>query len=202
MPKEVEFFFDFGSPYSWLSMSKLPEIVANAGAEVIYRPISILRLMPLSGNRATTLESRNKGRYANKDLSRWSKLYNVHRARNEHLKTMPLDPLLTGALVALTNHQAEAYVRTVFDAIYSEGINMGDSGIYANRLTEAGLDGDAILVERDDPELLRDIEERTAAAAERGLFGVPSFIVGEELFFGNDRLDFVATAFADLVNAD
>jgi 2-hydroxychromene-2-carboxylate isomerase len=202
MSKEIEFFFDFGSPYSWLAMVRLPSVAKAAGAKIAYRPVSLLRLMPLANNRPTTLESRNKARYANKDLARWADLYKVNRARNPALKTMPLDPLLTGALIAMKQGRAEAYVSTVFDAIYSRGLDMGNPAIFIETLTTVGLDGAAIVRDRDDPTLLKDIERRTVEAAERGLFGVPSFIVGENLFFGNDRLDFVETALSELAPAD
>lgn len=202
MSEEIEFFFDFGSPYSWLATVKLPGMAKAAGAKIAYRPVSILRLMSLANNRPTTLESRNKARYANKDLARWADQYKVNRARNPALKTMPLDPLLTGALIAMKQGQAEAYVSTVFDAIYSRGLDMGNPAIFAETLSAVGLDGAAIVRERDDPTLLEDIERRTAEAADRGLFGVPSFIVGEDLFFGNDRLNFVESALSVPALAD
>lgn len=196
MSKKVEFFFDFGSPYSWLASVKLPQVAKAAGAEILYRPIGVLSLIDLSGNQPTTLQSRNKLRYAHKDLSRWAELYGIKRGRNPHLHTMALEPLLQGAMVADRMGVADIYVPLVFEAIYVHELDMGDEAVFIDTLTKGGLDGALIAKQLSDPALLAELKQQTADAAERGLFGAPSFIVDETLFFGNDRLDFVARALA------
>jgi 2-hydroxychromene-2-carboxylate isomerase len=194
--KTIEFFFDFGSPYSYMANTQLPAIAEQAGATIIYSPVGILRLMELAGNRPTTLECKNKRRYAAADLSRWAKLYGVPMGRNPYLKDMKLEPLLQGALAADAMGLAGRYVSAVFKGIYADALDLGDSVMFAQVLTDAGLDGQAILAARDSAELASDLAKRTENAVERGLFGVPSFILDGQLYFGNDRLQFVKAALA------
>lgn len=196
MSKTIEFVFDFGSPYSYLASTQLPAIAQKAGATINYSPVGILRMMELAGNRPTTIECKNKGRYARDDLSRWAKLYNVNMVRNQNLRHMKLEPLLQGVLVANAMGVGGKYVTAVFNGIYSEGLDLGDPAVYVKALTDAGLDGQAILAARDSDELAAELAKRTESAAERGLFGAPSFIVDGQLYFGNDRLQFVQAALA------
>lgn len=196
MSKTLEFFFDFGSPYGYLANTQLPLIAARTGADIVYRPVGILRLMELAGNRPTTLECANKRRHAPVDFKRWAKLYDVGMARNVYLKDMPLEPLLRGVLVANELGVAGAYVSAVFRGIYADGLDLGNPEVFVQVLGQAGLQGEAILTGRDADGLAAEISRRTEEAVERGLFGVPSFIVDDQLYFGNDRLQFVELALA------
>jgi 2-hydroxychromene-2-carboxylate isomerase len=194
--KTIEFFFDFGSPYSYMANTQLPAIAEQTGATITYSPVGILRLMELAGNRPTTLECKNKRRYAAADLSRWAKLYGVPMGRNPYLKDMKLEPLLQGALAANAMGVAGKYVSAVFKGIYADALDLGDPAVFARVLGDAGLDGQAILAARDSDERASDLAKRTENAVERGLFGVPTFIVDGQLYFGNDRLQFVKAALA------
>ena len=196
MSKTIEFVFDFGSPYSYLANSQLPGIAEETGATIIYSPVGILRLMELAGNRPTTLECKNKRRYAVADVSRWAHLYGVPMGRNPHLKDMKLEPLLQGVLAADAMGVAGKYVSAVFKGVYGDALDLGDPGVFVHVLTDAGLDGKAILAARDSDALASEIAKRTEAAVERGLFGAPSFIVDGQIYFGNDRLQFVKAALA------
>lgn len=192
--KTLEFFFDFGSPYSYLSNTQLPRLIAGKDVELVYRPAGILRLMELAGNRPTTLESKNKRRYAAADLGRWAQHYGVRWERNPYLKHMKLEPLLQGALVAIEHGVADIYVAAIFNAIYSDALNLDDDQTYVQVLNDAGLDGAAICKARDTEALAAEVARRTEEAVERGLFGMPTFIVDDQLYFGNDRLLFVEEA--------
>ena len=196
MSKTLEFFFDFGSPYGYLANSQLPSIAARTGAQIVYCPVGVLRLMELAGNRPTTLECKNKRRHAPLDFTRWASFYGVPMGKNPYLKDMKLDPLLQGVLVASAMGVPEAYTTAVFKGIYADALDLGNPEVFARVLTEAGLDGNAILTAREDSVLVAEIERRTEQAVERGLFGVPSFIVDGQLYFGNDRLQFVERALA------
>ena len=83
----IDFYFDFPSPYSYLAHTQLPRIATEHGAAVAYHPFRILELMKIVGNRPTTIECKNKGKYAGADLQRWTRRYQVDFARNPHLKT-------------------------------------------------------------------------------------------------------------------
>jgi 2-hydroxychromene-2-carboxylate isomerase len=109
---------------------------------------------------------------------------------------MKLEPLLQGVLVAIGLGVAEKYVTAVFKGIYGDALDLGDPEVFMKVLVDAGLDGRAILAARDSEVLASEIARRTEDAVERGLFGVPTFIVDGQLYFGNDRLQFVEMAAA------
>jgi 2-hydroxychromene-2-carboxylate isomerase len=141
-------------------------------------------------------ECKNKLRYAGVDLARWSKRYGVGVRQNPHLREVDTAQLLRGALIASDDGHAEPYVSTVFGALWNGERDLGQATEVIALLNHAGLDGVKLLERAASADVVARLDEATAAAAERGLFGSPSFIVGGELFFGNDRLDFVAAALA------
>lgn len=195
MPK-LEFFFDFGSPYSYLAHTQLPTVIGGSDVDIIYRPVDILRLMELAGNRPTTLECKNKRRYAGADLDRWATHYGVKMGRNPYLRHMKLEPLLQGAIVAIEQGVGEQYISAIFKGIYADALNLDEENQYVEALSAAGLDGAALLAARGSDALAADLAHRTEEAVERGLFGLPSMVFDGNLYFGNDRLQFVAQAIA------
>ena len=101
MTRTIDFYFDFPSPYAYLAYTQLPRIAAEHGAAIAYHPFRILELMKLVGNRPTTIECKNKGKYASTDLQRWVKRYKVDFARNPNSKDFDFAELDRGALVAI-----------------------------------------------------------------------------------------------------
>ncbi len=196
MTRAIEFHFDFVSPYSYLANTQLPALARRHDAEIVYKPLRLLELMKLVGNRPTTIECQNKQRYAMADLGRWAAKYGVSVRRNPHMRSVDFAQLLRGALIAADDGQAAPYVSAVFGEVWNGTRDLGQTAGVVELLNQAGLDG-AKLIERAGSEtVVARLDKETAEAAERGLFGSPSFIVGGELFFGNDRLDFVAAALA------
>ena len=88
MPRTIDYYFDFPSPYAYLAHTQLPKIAAEHGATIVYHPFRILELMKIVGNRPTTIECENKNRYAGADLQRWVKRYKVDFARNPNSKVV------------------------------------------------------------------------------------------------------------------
>jgi 2-hydroxychromene-2-carboxylate isomerase len=196
MTRAIEFHFDFVSPYSYLANTQLPALARQHGAEIVYKPFRLLELMKLVGNRPTTIECQNKLRYAGADLGRWAKRYGVGVHQNPHLRKVDTAQLLRGALIAADDGQAAPYVAAVFGGLWNGERDLGQTTEVIALLNRAGLDGVKLLDRAASADVVARLDQATAAAAERGLFGSPSFIVGGELFFGNDRLDFVAAALA------
>ena len=118
MTRTIDFYFDFPSPYSYLAHTQLPRIAAEHGAAVAYHPFRILELMKIVGNRPTTIECRNKSKYAGADLQRWTRRYKVDFARNPYSKTFDFAELDRGALVAIEDGRGAEYVTAVFVAIW------------------------------------------------------------------------------------
>ena len=193
MPRQIDFYFDFVSPYSYLATTQFPRLRADTGAEIVYTPFRILELMKLVGNRPTTVECKSKGAYAGA-VQRWAARYRVPYKRNPHLRNFDHDVLRRAALVAIEQGRGDTYVRAVYRAIWAEEANLAERSTLAAVLDNAGLEGEAVLRAADEPRFGEFLDKSTEAAAQRGVFGSPTFFVGDQMFFGNDRLDFLTEA--------
>jgi 2-hydroxychromene-2-carboxylate isomerase len=191
MPQDVDFFFDFVSPYTYLAQTQLPALKERTGARFRLWPMHLLNLMKQVGNVPTTVLCANKLKYATRDIGRWVSRYGVPFQLNQHVFKGDTALALRGALVAQKQGVEDAYNRALFNAFWSEGLDVNDRAVLAGRLDAAGLDGKAILKTADEPSYREQLEKNTALAAERGVFGSPTFIIGDDLFFGNDRLAFL-----------
>jgi len=194
MASQIEFCFDFASPYSYLAATRLPALTAATGAEIVYRPFRLLELMKIVGNRPTTIECKNKGEYARADIGRWAARYKVPFRRNPNLRSFDYAALGRGALVAIDQGRGADYVDAVYRAIWAGEQNLADTTVLAGLLDQAGFDGAMLLREAAGAEYVERLDRQTSEAAERGVFGSPTFFIRDQMFFGNDRLDFVIEA--------
>ncbi len=199
MARTIEFYFDFPSPYAYLAHTQLPSIAVDHNAEVLYHPFRILELMKLVGNRPTTIECKSKGKYAGIDLQRWTKRYGVEFAGNPHSRSFDFAELGRGAIVAIADGRGADYVTAVFSGIWAKQADLSQRSILIDILSKAGFDAPRLLERACTEETIGKLEAETEAAAARGVFGAPTIFVGDQMYFGNDRLDFVAEA---LVSAD
>jgi len=183
----VDFYFDFRSPYSYLANTQLRAI----GVEPRYRPMDVLAVMQQVGNTPTTVVCAAKGRYARADLQRWASRYNAPFERPKDPKAIDARRLLRAVLKAAGSGQDGKVVDAVFAARWAKGADLGTLEDLERVLTTAGIDAGPIVADVDDDDLDRQLAEATHAAGELGVFGAPTFIVGGEMFFGNDRLDFL-----------
>lgn len=188
---DVDFFFDFISPYTYLAGTQLDGITARTGARFKTWPMHLLNLMKIVGNTPTTLVCKSKNKYAGQDLARWCARYNVPLTANPHVFEGDHSLTLKGALVAQDLDVEDQYNRAMFSAFWTDAVNVTDRNALVRHLESAGLDGTSILTKAAEPEYTKRLESNTQIAADRGVFGSPTFIVGEDLFFGNDRLDFL-----------
>ncbi|MFI4965324.1 MAG: 2-hydroxychromene-2-carboxylate isomerase [Caulobacterales bacterium] len=194
MPKAVEFLFDFGSPASYLAYKRLPDLLARTGAEADYVPMLLGGVFKATGN-ASPATIPAKGRWMNSDLARWAGRYGTEFNRNPYFPINTLH-LMRGATGLIEDTRFMAYCDLVFDAMWREPKNLGDPAELAPVMRRAGLEPDDFraLVERDD--VKDQLKATTEAAVARGVFGAPTFFVGEAMFFGQDRMDFVEEALA------
>ena len=194
MTKTVEFLFDFGSPAAYLAWTQLPKLASDTGAAVDALPILLGGVFQATGNRAP-ITVPLKGSYLFKDLNRFARHYGVPMVMNPHfpINTMTLMRIDVGMLE--TGHaQLQAYRDAVFRAIWVDKRNMGDAETVAEVLAAAGLDASALMAMAADPQVKEALKTRTQQAVDRGVFGAPTFFVGDEMFWGQDRLDFVRAA--------
>jgi 2-hydroxychromene-2-carboxylate isomerase len=192
MAKTVEFLFDFGSPTSYLAYKRLPGLLARTGAAADYVPMLLGGVFKATGN-ASPATIPAKGRWMNADLSRWAKRFGVAFNRNPYFPINTLH-LMRGATGLIGDPRFAAYCDAVFDAMWFEPKNLGDPAELVPVLQAIGIQPDEFraLVERND--VKERLKMTTESAVSRGVFGAPTFFVGEEMFFGQDRMDFVEEA--------
>jgi 2-hydroxychromene-2-carboxylate isomerase len=194
MARNVEFFFDFGSPASYLAYTQLPRIATDCAASIVWRPMLLGGVFKATGN-SSPVTVPAKGRWMFDDLNRWAKRYGVQFVHNPHfpLNTLTLMRIATGLQSARADDFAR-YCDAMFAAIWRDRRNLGDPVQLAAALSQAGLDADACVALAAQAEVKARLIASTEEAVARGVFGAPSFFVGEQMFFGQDRLDFVREA--------
>jgi 2-hydroxychromene-2-carboxylate isomerase len=192
--KTLEFLFDFGSPASYIAYKRLPPIVARTGAMVDYVPMLLGGVFKATGN-ASPASIPAKGKWMNADLARYAKKYGVTFNRNPYFPINTLH-LMRGATGLLDDGRFMAYVEAVFDAMWREPKNLGDPAELVPVLHRAGLTSEEFQALTGREDVKERLKTTTEAAVERGAFGAPTMFVGGEMFFGQDRLDFVEEALA------
>jgi 2-hydroxychromene-2-carboxylate isomerase len=185
----LEFFYDFTSPYSYLASTQVEAVAARAGATVRWRPFLLGGVFKATGNRAP-IETVAKGRHMWIDLERWSRRLEVPLRRPQ---TFPVPTVLAlrAVLAAPPDRLAHAS-QALFRAVWVEDREIANPVVLAAVLREAGLDGEALVAAA--PSQKEALVVSTSEAVERGAFGAPALFVGDQLFVGNDRLDFVEAA--------
>ena len=194
MSKTLEFFFDLGSPTTYLAYTQLPGICAETGSQLVYQPILLGGIFKATGS-ASPVTIPAKGRYLLQDLARYAKRYGVPLKFNPHF---PINTLtLMRAVTGIQLRQPERFIDFIdclFRAIWVEGRNMGDPAVVAAVLAQHHFDPAQVLELTQDEEVKDALKHKTEEAIARGMFGAPAMFVGQQLFFGQDRLDFVREA--------
>jgi 2-hydroxychromene-2-carboxylate isomerase len=189
---KVDFYFDYLSPYAYLAQSQL----ASLTDDVSYRPFDIRVLMPAVGNVPTSLICKPKNQYVQADLKRWVQHYGVAFQRNPHILEIDTRRLLRATLWAQTLGPVDSVVKALFAAMWGTPKPLQSAKDVSDILSGAGLEQSDIETEIDDLKWDAALNAATEAAQQAGVFGAPTIIVGEEMFFGNDRLNFVRAALA------
>ena len=191
MSKQVLFYFDVGSPASYLAWTQLPALCQAAGAELVYKPMLLGGVFQATGN-ASPAAVPAKGDYTHHDLGRHARKYGVPLVRNAHFPIITL--FLMRAITGVALRQPErlqALLAAVFKAIWVDGLNLNDALLTAGVLAEAGFEPAEIQVLAAEPDVKNALKATTEEAVARGVFGAPTMFVGDEMFFGQDRLEMV-----------
>lgn len=195
MSKTLEFYFDFGSPTTYLAYKRLQQLREQYGLEIVYKPVLLGGLFKATGN-TTPVAVPAKGKYMlESDLPRFARRYGVPLAFNPHFPINTLN-LMRGAIAAQRLDCLDPYLDAMYDAVWVAGENMGDAEVVARVLTDKQLDAAALLELAQDPEVKAELASNTEEAVERGAFGAPTMYMDGEMYFGQDRLDFVEQALA------
>ncbi|SFP91019.1 2-hydroxychromene-2-carboxylate isomerase [Variovorax sp. PDC80] len=196
MTKTVEFYFDFGSPAAYLAATQLPHVCADTGAELVWKPLLLGGVFQATGNHSPA-EIAPKGSYMTTDLQRFARRYGVPFVHNPHF---PINTLLLmrGATAIQLQQPArfDAYVDAIYHAMWVEPRNLNDPAEVGAVLQAAGFDPAALLAAAGQQEVKDRLKAVTQEAVARGVFGAPTMFVGSDMFWGQDRLDFVREALA------
>jgi len=190
-PVKVEFLFDFGSPNAYLCHRAIPAIEARTGARFEYVPILLGGLFKLANNRSpgeAFAGIPNKLAYQNLEMRRFIAGHGLTRFRFNPFFPVNTLKIMRGACAAQQLDCLERYVEVVYAAMWEDGRNMDEVPVIVATLTAGGLDAGKIVALSQKPEVKNVLLRNTQSAHDRGAFGSPSFFVGNELWFGKDRL--------------
>jgi 2-hydroxychromene-2-carboxylate isomerase len=191
MTPSVEFLFDFGSPNAYLSHRVIPEIEKRTGARFAYVPVLLGGIFKLTGNQAPMIafgNIKNKMPYEMLETRRFVARHKLDQfTMNPHFPVNTLQ-LMRAAVAAETDGALPAYVEAVYQHMWERPKKMDDPQVFRAALLESGLDADRLIARSQDQDVKDRLAANTQRAVERGAFGIPTFFVGDEIFFGKDRL--------------
>jgi len=189
MSRKLEFFYDYVSPYSYMANSQLDTL---GDVDVVFRPMFLGGVMKATGNRPPGMLP-PRLRYLTRDLDRWARHYGIPFRNNSIFPQNTLAALRL-ALVAQRQGCFEQVHQRLFDAMFIHDRDLSDLTVLRDIAVAAGLDADALLAALEEPDIKAALKANTEEAVTRGAFGAPTMFVGDEMFFGNDRLPFVKAA--------
>ena len=194
MTKTVDFYFDVGSPTAYLAFTQLPAMCAKTGATLNWCPMLLGGVFQATGNHSPATIAA-KAKYMFDDLNRFAARYGVPFAHNPYfpVNTLMLMRAITG-LKMRDDPRLLAFVEAIFTAMWVDQKNMNDLAVVGQVLHNAGFDGAAMMALVSQLEVKDRLKTLTERAVQRGIFGAPTMFVGEQMFWGQDRLDFVQQA--------
>jgi 2-hydroxychromene-2-carboxylate isomerase len=199
MSATIEFIFDFGSPNAYLAYRALPPILERTGARLVINPCLLGGIFKATGNVAPGVAfAAVKGKldYEMLEIRRFIARHGIEKFRFN--PNFPVNTLmLMRGLIAAREAGVEAsYLEMGVKGLWEEGIKLDDQEVLARRIDSAGLDAASLLAAAQTDRVKLRLADNTAAAVARGVFGVPTFFVGADMFFGKDRLAQVEEAAA------
>jgi 2-hydroxychromene-2-carboxylate isomerase len=197
MSRQVTVYYALQSPWTYLGWARLRELVAATSAAAAYRPIQSGPLFEASGTLPLAQRPRQRQAYRLMELRRWREHLGV--PLNLHPRYFPADESLAARIVIAHRRRGgeiAALSQAIMRAVWAEERDLADPATLLAIAREQGADGPALLEAAQDPAVQSEYDANTRAAIEQGVFGVPTCVIGDELFWGQDRLDFVARALA------
>ncbi len=191
MSATIEFIFDFASPNAYLAYRALPPILARTGAQLVINPCLLGGIFKATGNVAPTVAFapiKGKLEYEMLELRRFVAKHRLDKFHlNPHFPVNTL-MLMRGFIAAREAGVEAGYIEMGLAGLWEEGLKLDDPEILARRINSAGLNGASLLAAAGTDRVKLKLADNTAAAVARGVFGVPTFFVGDNMFFGKDRL--------------
>lgn len=189
MPRHVEYWFDYGSPAAYLGYYGIKAVAARTGAEIVWKPMLLGAVFQATGNH-TPMTVEAKGRWMMVDFKNHADRLGIPFEMNPHFifNTMAL---MRGAILAGERGEIEAYSDRMFDAVWRDGLNMGDPAVIGAVLADAGFDAGAYLEGTQRQDIKDKLKAETESAVAKGVFGAPTMFVDDRMWWGQDRLGWV-----------
>ena len=188
MTKSFDFYFDFASPYTFLAHKQIREFEKKNSIKIKYMPVLLGALLKSSGIKPNA-DIPIKGKYMIKDCKLWAEKHNVTFKFNNYFPINTLN-LMRCVLVAEKKKISQNLINKIFDAIWRYGLNLNDNTIVEKLLKNIDINPKNFLIEAIDLKIKNELKKRTDEAYKKGVFGTPSFIVNNKMFWGQDRLQF------------
>ena len=199
MTKTVDFYFDFASPNAYLSHQVVPGIEERTGAKFNYIPVLLGGIFKATNNKPP-MEAffgiLNKNEYQSVEMKRFQERYEIDKFKmNPHFPVMSLQ-IIRGAVGAKQDGYLDKYIDEVLKHMWEEPKKMDDPEVIKEAFIESGFDADRLMNQMQDPDIKAQLIENTENAVKRGTFGIPTFFVGDDIYFGKDTLWQVEEALA------
>ena len=191
MTRQVDFYFDFASPNAYLSHKVVSGIEERTGAKFNYIPVLLGGIFKATNNKPP-MEAfsgiMNKNEYQSIEMQRFQERHGIDKFKmNPHFPVISLQ-IIRGAVGAQKDGYLDKYIDEVLKHMWEEPKKMDDPDVIKEAFTESGFDADRLMEQIQDPEIKAQLISNTEEAVNRGTFGIPTFFVGEEIFFGKDTL--------------
>lgn len=195
--KELEFYFDVGSPYSYLGMYRMLQIAEKHPVEIIWKPMLLGGVLKAHGN-SSPLEIPAKAKYSMMDIQRWAKIWDIPVTINPFL---PINTLQMMRLItAVQMYQPESFlsvVKGIFNAMFREPQNLNDVNVLIQVAKSLDLELSVVEGWLGDEDVKAQLKMVTESAIQKGIFGAPTWIIDNEMIWGVDHLNFVEMALSD-----
>ena len=192
MTKTVDFIFDFGSPNAYFTHKLVPQIEARTGAQFNYIPCLLGGIFKATGNQAPMMafgHIENKMKYEGLEMERFVARHGLTDYKfNPHFPINTL-MLMRGSVAADMDGYLPAYIDAMVSGVWEKELKLDDADILRQAYQDAGFDADKLMQQMGEDEVKAKLMANTQDAVARGAFGIPTFFVGDEMFFGKDRLD-------------
>lgn len=191
MPTTIDFIFDFASPNGYFAHHGLKGVSERTGAHVNYIPCLLGGIFKATGNQAPFVafaQVKGKNEYGMLEIQRFIKKHGLSKFKMNEAFPLNTVMLQRGALVAEADGKLLDYIDACLASVWEENKKMDDKDVFVAELTAKGFDGANILERTQDPAIKQKLIDNTSMAVERGAFGIPTFYIGDEMFFGKERL--------------
>ena len=194
MNKPIYFYFDFVSPYSFIAHKLIKRVAQKSSIKIEYRPVLVGGLHNLNGIKAPAFIP-SKARFMIRDCKMVAENNKIKFRFNSYFPIKSLN-LMRGVFVSAEDNFKSYYIDKVFDAVWQDGLNMNDQNIIDKILKNLGVNPTTFSLRTSSQSIKEQLKKKTNEAYELGIFGAPTFLVNNKIFWGQDRLDY---ALAEIV---